>query len=301
MDVGVAGRIWPARLLVTAVPCPNCGEAVAGFISANSLYDSASISRTEALEGVPAAKLKGTIVYTLHPCMCQVDQYWMSAFAEEMKRREDGRPPRDVQGRSQVNKDKLVEELQSKLRVLYTKRDAAIVADIPSRKQAIEREICLLVTELQRAIPGSHNKIQPITLEPEVLQWARQSKLQIPPGSGTAPEKAVKLQLEQIHKLLVIDPDFNDKKSGRRLFALAQAIFKELQDYVNNGKPVSQQTLQVVAKLVPGAESFIVAREVASPEVDDPEERFQSSLAHRRKRRLDVRNDTDGSDTDGED
>jgi len=300
MDVGIPGKIWPARLLEPPVPCPNCQQPVNGFVSGESLYSGNSITRSESIEGVPASKLKSTIVYTLHPCYCQVDQYWMSAFSEEMGRREKGRPPRSVEGRSQANKEAMVEELQGRLRALYTKRDAAIVADIPSRKAAIEREICLLVTELARAIPGSHNKVAAIALEPEVLQWARQSKLNVPPGSGSNPERAVKLTLEQIHKHLQLDPEFNEKQTGRRLLVLAQAMFKELQDFVNKGKPVSQQTLRVAGKLVPGAEGFIVGREVEGPVIDDPETVFQDSFARRRRRRLDVRNDDDGKDVDDE-
>jgi hypothetical protein len=276
----VANKIYPARLFAgAAVACPRCGQAVTGHVGAR---------RTGP--GVTTA----SVVYTLYPCQCEADDYWVDAFSVEMRRRTKGKPSRDVGRRAVGNRTALADKLHARLAVLYGRREAAVVAGQPNRKAALEREICLSLTAVARVGDGGPAaavaSVQPIAMEREVVRWARKAKMVTPPGDGGPPPRGP-LGVEQIHQHLKGDEEFNAGLNPRRVRMLAVAMHRELQDFATKAKPVSRATFRLLVKLVPGADAFIIARDVDVPEVHDPQEQFQNEFARRRRRRVDLRHD----------
>ncbi len=299
MDVNIKGMIYPAKFLLPPICCPNCNQPAQGFAGSRMMNlgsDDKRITAAEAMHGVPEHKLRGVLAYTLYPCYCDVDQFWASAFAEEVGRRKKGEEPRDVQGLSQVGRDERKTKIEQQLAALYSQRDAAFVAGMMDKKAGIEREIVLLITELHRIIPGAHNSVPPLNLSPEVLRWAREKKMTLPRGAvdGQIPRRG-QVTLKQLHEVVSIDKETYGNLGAKESLALARAIYKELTAYANYGTAVSRLTFETVEKLVPDASEFLKRGTTDRPPIElDVAETFAANLSRRRKRRIDVRKDDDG-------
>lgn len=283
-------QIYPARLLVMQqVPCPNCQQNVQGFSGCEVEGDRKSVGGSRGAAGKLAPEqLINRTTWTLYPCSCKVDQFWASSFAEEMTRREKGGAPLPVHGLHQSEREARQKAIESKLVVLYRKRDAAKAAGAISRIKALERDIVLEIQNLCILIPGAHNTLPSLNLHDEVTRWARENNLRVPPGNNQALESdaAASITVRDIHLLLAVDPDYRHIPAGM-IASEAKAIYDQLAAYVVDGTPMHRKSITVIAKLIPNADMFLTAAHAVDA-IDDPNPlvSFTDDMAKRPTRKL---------------
>ena len=148
--------------------CPHCGQLVSGLAEAVLQYE---IPQTNA----PCLPLGDNtvepprMIYSLEPCMCRASQEWAAAFSAELNRRMEGGEPRPIIDMTEKERQGRIKNLEELISKLYS---AQAKATMPEHKDAIQYRLVILTDQLMRLIPGSHNKVPPVKLNPNVEQWA---------------------------------------------------------------------------------------------------------------------------------
>ena len=281
-------QIYPARLLEPLpVPCPNCGQKVQGFASCKVEDDSVPGKKDQKSRAVTSTPIRARMTWSLYPCYCKVDHYWAGNFSDEMSRRDRGEAPHGVTGLSKAERAARKKEIEGRITALYKKREAAASGGMTSRTKALERDIVIQIQELCVLLPGAHNTLPPLNLSKDVAEWAGQNNLKVPPGNSQnlSSGHAQNITFHDIRILLAVDPDYQGMPAGM-IASAAKEIYDQLAAYVANGTPMHTKSIAAIAKLIPGADSFLPAKEVNAADDPDPRIAFARQLSARAPRKM---------------
>jgi hypothetical protein len=278
-------QLYPARLLTPAVPCPNCGKPVQGFVSCKMEDDNWPVGQHAYASTVPPDVLQARMTWTLYPCYCKVDQFWASSFAEEMGLREKGHAPLPVHGLSRADRNAKRKEIEGKITALYKKRDAALAAGMSSRIKALERDIVVQIQHLCVVLPGAHNTLPALNLSKEVAEWAGHNNLRLPPGNEQNAVAGANITVNDIRLLLAVDPGYQSMPAGM-ILRTAQEMYDQLAAFAAKGTPMHAKSIAAIAKLIPNADQFLPSRTVDAADDPDPRISFAKELVKRPIRKV---------------
>lgn len=169
------------------IPCPSCGQPVTGLADASQQYK-APPSMTSTLD-CPFPDLLQRMSYTLEPCSCRVNPEWAAEFTKELNRRVNGETPLTVGDMTSSQRHQQVKKIEGQIGELYSRLNKATSEEAKSR---IQYYLVIAVDHLMCLLPGAHNCIKPVFLDPEVRLWAEKNgykspvPLDGPPKNNTA-------------------------------------------------------------------------------------------------------------------
>jgi hypothetical protein len=240
-------QIYADALLTPPVSCPSCSKSVQGFASVAIVQDNKTIWR-------------------LHPCGCKVDHHWASGLAAEMKRRENGGRPQTVQGLSASVRQEQINSLRRKLEARYV--SCIGLAEMPSRRQAVERDIITLANDLRQVSLEAYTQLPGIVWSADSLKWAQGNKLHVPganePESGPP---SITITASSIRRIMAVEPRFWGLAAAE-LPKLAESMCQMIGQAVASGsvQGLSEDARFILVRLRSPSNS----QPVAAPHISSP-------------------------------
>jgi len=181
--VEMSEKLTEAVQRAPAMRCPNCDEICGGVSPVGETYT----IRVREREGksheasIPPCPVSGfethPITYTAEPCGCRVTHMWASAFATELRRREENQQPKPVVDMTDRQRTERLRFLERKLAELYSLQ---ISATTGHRKEAVDYWIVVVADQIQRTCPGAHNRAPAAPISEKVTAWAGEKGFTVP-------------------------------------------------------------------------------------------------------------------------